>query len=222
MQKIAPSILSADFSKLGEEIKRMEKSGADYIHIDVMDGHFVPNITIGPPVVRSIRNSTGLIFDVHLMIEDPDKYIDDFMDAGADIITVHAEASKHLHRTIQKIKQHGKKAGVSLNPATPISSILHILNDIDIVLIMTVNPGFSGQTFIESLVEKISEAKKIIKEKKLKVDIEVDGGIDLHNVGIVAKAGANIIVSGSTIFNAVDAAQVIESFRETMNKCTAL
>ena len=214
MIKIAPSILASDFSKLGEEIKKVETAGADFIHIDVMDGHFVPNITIGPPVIRRLRKITGLPFDVHLMIENADKYIDDFIDCGADMVTVHAEACPHLNRTVQSIKQKGKKAAVSLNPATSLSCIDWILGDIDMVLLMTVNPGFGGQVFIEPMLDKIRELKNIIDEKKLKVDIQVDGGIDLTNIYQVTKAGANVIVAGTAVFKAEDAEWIIKQLKE--------
>lgn len=214
MIKIAPSILSADFSKLGEEILRIERAGADLVHIDVMDGHFVPNITIGPPVVKSLKKVTGLLFDVHLMIENPDSYIDAFVDAGADIISVHAEACRHLHRTIQKIKQLGKKAAVALNPAASLSSVEWVLDDVDMVLIMSVNPGFGGQKYIEGVTRKIESLKSLIKTRGRNIDIEVDGGIDTDNIFDVTKAGANVIVSGSTIFSAKDTAKIIKELKE--------
>lgn len=214
MIKIAPSILAADFSKLGEEISRVEKAGADMIHLDIMDGHFVPNITIGPPVVKSLRKVTGLPFDAHLMIEDPECYIDRFADAGVDIISVHVEDNPHLHRTIEKIRKRGVRPCVVLNPATPLSSIEMVLDNIDMVLLMTVDPGFGGQQYIESMTEKIRELRNMAVQRCLKLDIEVDGGIDLENIHIVTQAGANVIVAGSAIFGAPDTYGIISSLRE--------
>jgi len=211
--KIAPSILSADFSKLGEEVLRIEKAGADLVHIDVMDGYFVPNITIGPPVVKSLKKVSKLPFDVHLMIENPDMYIESFADAGADIISVHAEACRHLHRTIQKIKQLGIKAAVALNPATPLCAVEWVMEDVDMILLMTVNPGFGGQKYINGVTRKIEELDRIVESRGLNIDIEVDGGIDTETVQYVTKAGANVIVSGSTIFAAEDTAKIIQELR---------
>lgn len=214
MLRIAPSILASDFSKLGEEIRRVEAAGADMIHIDVMDGHFVPNITIGPVVVESIRNITRLPFDVHLMIENPDSYIDDFADAGADIITVHVESCNHLHRAIQKIRQRGLKPGVALNPATSLSVVEWIARDVDMILLMTVNPGFGGQTYIEAMTSKVRELKNFITGNGISLDIEVDGGIDESTIRTVTEAGAKIIVAGSAIFKAPDASVMIKRLRE--------
>jgi ribulose-phosphate 3-epimerase len=213
MIKIAPSILSADFAKLGEEIKDVEKGGADYIHVDVMDGHFVPNITIGPLIVNAIRPTTKLPLDVHLMIENPDLYIPEFAKAGADIITVHVEACKHLHRTLHLIKETGVKAGVVLNPATPVSSIEHVLDDIDMVLFMTVNPGFGGQKFISSVLPKIKTVANMIKERGLDIEIEVDGGVNPETAKLCIEAGANVLVAGSAVFNMEDRKKAIEAIR---------
>lgn len=214
MIKIAPSILSADFARLGDEIIKIDKAGADLVHIDVMDGHFVPNITIGPPIIKALRRVTDLPFDVHLMITDADKYIDSFVDAGANILTVHAEGNFHLHQTIQKIKQHGIKASVALNPATSLQAIEWVLEDLDMVLIMSVNPGFGGQKYIEVTTQKIKALRDIAIRRNLKLDIEVDGGIDVDNINEITKAGANVIVSGSTIFNSPDTSKIIKELRE--------
>ena len=198
--QISPSILSADFSQLGNEIKRLEEGGADMIHVDVMDGHFVPNLTIGPPVIKALRNHCSLKFDVHLMISPVHKYIDAYADAGADIITIHPEATEDLEKSILRIKELKKKVGVSLNPETKIDLILDHLDKIDLVLIMSVNPGFGGQKFMPEVLSKLKEVKKIITNKKLNVDIEIDGGINFENCRAAKDAGANILVSGSTIF----------------------
>lgn len=216
MIKIAPSILSADFIRLGEEIRAAEAAGADMLHLDVMDGHFVPNITIGPMVVDAIRKTTNLPLDVHLMIEEPDKFLNDFINAGSDYLTVHIEASVHLHRTIQRIKEKGVRAGVSLNPATPLSSIEHILPDVDMVLLMSVNPGFGGQKFIPDILNKTKKLKKIIKQRKLNVLIEVDGGVKLDNAAGVAKAGADILVMGSAFFSSGDYREYMKKLRKTL------
>ena len=199
--KISPSILSADFSILGDEIKNLEKAGADLIHVDVMDGHFVPNITMGPPIIKAIRKCTKLPFDVHLMISPVEEYIKAFADAGSDIITLHPEATDNLKRAVQTVKSFGKKAGVSLNPKTPISALMDVINDIDLILIMSVNPGFAGQSFISEVLPKVSELRKMINDKKLKIDIEIDGGINFETAPLAVKAGANILVSGTTIFS---------------------
>lgn len=199
--KISPSILSADFSILGEEIKSLEKAGADLIHVDVMDGHFVPNITMGPPIIKMIRKYTKLPFDVHLMISPVEKYIKAFADAGSDIITIHPEATDNLKRAVSNIKSLGKKAGVSLNPKTPISALMNVINDIDLILVMSVNPGFAGQSFMSEVLPKVSELRKMINDKRLKIDIEIDGGINFETAPLAVKAGANILVSGTTIFS---------------------
>ena len=199
--KISPSILSADFSILGDEIKSLEQAGADLIHIDVMDGHFVPNITMGPPIIKMIRKCTKLPFDVHLMISPVEKYIKAFADAGSDIITIHPEATDNLKRAVGAIKSLGKKAGVSLNPKTPISALMDVINDIDLILIMSVNPGFAGQSFMSEVLPKVTELRKMINDKKLKIDIEIDGGINFETAHLAVKAGANILVSGTTIFS---------------------
>jgi len=198
--KISPSILSADFSQLGNEIKRLEEGGADMIHVDVMDGHFVPNLTIGPPVIKSLRECTKLPFDVHLMISPVHKYIQDYADAGADIITIHPEATNNLQESIDHIKKINKKVGISLNPETKINLVMEFLNEIDLILIMSVNPGFGGQKFMPEVLDKIKELKKIKDEQKLSFDIEIDGGINFDNNKLAIEAGANILVSGTTIF----------------------
>jgi len=210
---IAPSILSADFSRLGEEINQVVDSGADVIHIDVMDGHFVPNITIGPLVVDAVRKITDKPLDVHLMIENADKYIDDFAKAGADWITVHVEACTHLHRTIARIKELGKKAGAVLNPATPLTTLDFILEDVDLVMLMSVNPGFGGQKFIPSTLRKTAELKKMIDDKGLNVGIEIDGGVSPSTIAEIAKAGANIFVAGSAVFGQDDYTKVISELK---------
>ncbi len=211
---IAPSILAADFSRLGDEVKAVEQAGADWIHIDVMDGHFVPNITIGPAVVEAIRKVTELPLDVHLMIENADNYIGEFISAGSDIITVHVEACPHLNRTIQLIKDQDKVAGVVLNPATPLSSLEEILHEIDIVLLMSVNPGFGGQKFIPSMLDKIENLSEITSHYEHPIALEVDGGINPDNAGDIVEAGASVLVAGSAIFNAKDYKKAIESLRQ--------
>jgi ribulose-phosphate 3-epimerase len=214
MVKIAPSILSADFSRLGEEVIAAEKAGADLVHVDVMDGHFVPNITIGPLVVKAVKKVTSNPLDVHLMIEDPDKYVRDFADSGADIITVHQEASVHLHRTIQIIKECGVKAAVSINPATPVSSLELVLPYVDMVLIMSVNPGFGGQKFIPEALTKIRQLREIINKNNYSAEIEVDGGVNIDNVAEVVKAGADIVVMGSAFYNSDNYDETVRIVRE--------
>lgn len=214
MIKLAPSILSADFAKLGEEIKDVEAGGAEYIHVDVMDGHFVPNITIGPLVVEAIKPITNLPLDVHLMIENPDSYIPSFAKAGASIITVHQEATVHLHRTIQLIKSHGIKAGVAINPATPVEMIRDILREVDLVLVMTVNPGFGGQSFITLTLEKIKQIAKWRKEFGLSFEIEVDGGVNSSTARTCVEAGVDVLVAGSAIYNQTDRKKAIEDIRQ--------
>jgi ribulose-phosphate 3-epimerase len=213
MIKIAPSILSADFANLAKDILDVEQGGADYIHIDVMDGHFVPNITIGPLIVKAVRPITNLPLDVHLMIENPDAYIPEFAKAGADIISVHVETCRHLHRTIQLIKTEGVKAGVVINPATPVESLVPILNDLDLVLLMTVNPGFGGQAFIHEVLPKIKQVASLVKERGLSVEIEVDGGVNPDTAKLCVEAGANVLVAGSAIYNKEDRKQAISAIR---------
>jgi ribulose-phosphate 3-epimerase len=213
--KIAPSILSADFARLGEEVAAITKAGADYIHVDVMDGHFVPNLTIGPVVIKSIKSYSKLPFDVHLMIEPVDQFIEAYAQAGADIITVHAEATKHLHRTLQLIKSFGKKCGVSLVPTTPASVLEHIMGDVDLILVMSVNPGFGGQSFIPSQLDKIRTLRSMIDKTGRDIDLEVDGGINPQTAKDAIKAGANVLVAGSAVFtgNAADYAKNIAALR---------
>lgn len=217
MSRLAPSILSADFSKLGEEISTIEKAGADIIHVDVMDGHFVPNISYGAVVMKSLLGKTKMPFDVHLMIENVDRYIDEFVTENTEYITVHQEVCMHLHRTIDYIKSKGIKAGVSINPATPISSLENILEYVDLVLVMSVNPGFGGQKFIESSLEKIRKLKRIREENRYNFVIEVDGGVNLENGRKLVKAGADILVAGSSVFAADDVVKRVEKFKEMLN-----
>lgn len=217
MKLIAPSILSADGGRLAEEIAAVEMAGADWIHIDVMDGNFVPNITIGPAIISSLKKTTRLPFDVHLMISQPENYVELFAQAGADIITVHVEAAQHLNRTIAGIRQLGKKAGVSLNPATPLSLIEEILPDIDLLLIMTVNPGFGGQRFIDSMLNKIERACALIAKLAQKPLLEVDGGINLSNIATVSRAGAQVFVAGNSVFSSSDYAKTIAELKAASN-----
>ncbi|UFS71810.1 ribulose-phosphate 3-epimerase [Geomonas sp. RF6] len=214
MKKIAPSILSADFSRLGEEVAAIEAAGADYVHVDVMDGRFVPNITIGPLVVEAVRRVTKLPLDVHLMIAEPDRYVESFAKAGADIIVVHAEATLHLHRTVQLIKSLGKKAGVSLNPATPLNHLEYVLEDLDLVLLMTVNPGFGGQSFIEACIPKIQALRGMLDKRGLETELEVDGGVKISNIGRIAHAGADVFVAGSAVFESPDYAATIAELKK--------
>jgi len=213
MVKIAPSILSADFSRLGEEVKAVEEAGADWIHVDVMDGKFVPNITVGPLVVEALRKVTDLPLDVHLMIENADLYVEDFAVAGADIISVHAEACPHLHRTIQRIKDNGARAGVVLNPATTLFALDEIIEQVDMVLLMSVNPGFGGQEFIGSVLSKIELLRNTLKESGVELDLEVDGGVRPDNAATIKKAGANVLVAGSAIFGSDDYKKTIDELR---------
>jgi ribulose-phosphate 3-epimerase len=214
MNVVAPSILSADFTRLGDDIRAVEQAGADWIHIDVMDGHFVPNITMGPLVLKAVRQSTRLPLDVHLMIENPDQYVQGFVDAGADYVSVHVETCVHLHRTIQLIREAGAKAGAVLNPATPIAALDWVLNDLDMVLVMSVNPGFGGQAFIPSALGKISALRRIIDERSLETLIAVDGGVNDGTIEAIARAGADVFIAGSAIFGRSDYAAVIQQFKE--------
>jgi len=217
MKKIAPSILSADFGRLAEEVKAVEEAGADYIHVDVMDGRFVPNITIGPLVVESLRKVTSLPLDVHLMIVEPEKYIKDFANAGSDIITIHAEATPHLNRAIQMIKEEGKKAGVSINPATPVFNLEEVILDIDLILIMTVNPGFGGQKFIENTLDKIAITRELLNKAESNAELEVDGGIKVENIKRVSDAGADVFVAGSAVFNSSDYKKTIADMKKELS-----
>ncbi len=219
MIKLAPSILAADFARLGEQVKEADAAGADYIHVDVMDGHFVPNITMGPLVVAAVRPVTRLPLDVHLMIQAPEKYIGDFASAGADIITVHQEACVHLHRVVEQIKQTGKRAGVAINPATPVETLEEILPFVDLVLVMTVNPGFGNQSFIETMPQKIAAMRRMIEERGLNVELEVDGGINHETAPIAVNAGAQVLVAGTAIFGArTGVGEAIKELRESATK----
>ncbi|NMC73053.1 MAG: ribulose-phosphate 3-epimerase [Geobacteraceae bacterium] len=213
MKKIAPSLLSADFSRLGDEVRAVEAGGADYIHVDVMDGHFVPNITIGPLVVEALRKVTPLPLDVHLMISNPDSYIPSFAEAGADIIVVHAEASVHLHRTVHLIRSFGKRAGVALNPATPLGGLEYVLDELDLVLLMTVNPGFGGQSFIDACLPKIHSLRRMLDARGLETELEVDGGVKADNIGRISRAGADVFVAGSAVFGSTDYAAAIRELK---------
>ena len=217
MKQLAPSILSADFICLGEQLKQLQKLCIHYLHIDVMDGMFVPQISFGNPVIKALRPLTDVIFDAHLMIEDPGRYIEDFAKAGADIITVHAEACKHLHRTIAAIKELGMKAGVALNPATPLSVLDYVLEDVDMILIMSVNPGFGGQKFIPSSLRKITETRALLNSRGLQTDIQVDGGVTLSNVAEIIQAGANVLVAGSAVFKG-DKAENVKAFHKIFSE----
>lgn len=214
--RIAPSILSADFSSLAAEIRSVESAGADWIHVDVMDGHFVPNLTVGPLIVGAVRPVTALPLDVHLMIENPEFFVPVFSEAGADVITVHVETGYHLFRTIDLIKQHGKKAGIALNPATPLTAVKHLVRVIDLLLVMTVNPGFGGQTFIASMTDKIREAREIIDASGRAIDLEVDGGIKAGNARAVTGAGAEVLVMGSEIFGSPDYVKKMSEIRQAI------
>lgn len=216
MKKLAPSILSADFSRLKDEIQAVEEAGADYIHIDVMDGHFVPNITVGPLMVETVRNITSLPLDVHLMIADPDRYLLDFIRAGSSLLSVHVEACHHLQRTVSFIREQGVKPAAVLNPASSLATLEYVLGDLEMILLMSVNPGFGGQKFIPAMLGKITQARTLIDEKKLSLELEVDGGITLDNIGRVARAGADVIVSGSAVFQSSDSRQTVQAMKRQL------
>jgi ribulose-phosphate 3-epimerase len=218
MAMIAPSLLSANFADLAEEIRKIEKGGADYLHLDVMDGNYVPNITFGAPLIKSIKKMSSIPFDVHLMVDKPERFIKDFVDAGADILTVHAEATTHLHRTIQEIKHYGIKAGVALNPATPLNVLEYVLGDIDLVLLMTVNPGFGGQSFINATKSKIKSLRQIIDSRGLDIILEIDGGVKLSNAKELAELGVDLLVSGSDIFGAADIEAKAKAYKDLFDK----
>lgn len=218
IKKIAPSILAADFNRLAEEVIAVERAGADYIHVDVMDGHFVPNLTVGPPVIAALRRITSLPLDVHLMIQNPDTFLEPFLLAGAGILTVHVEASLHLQRTLAEIRKRGARAGLTLNPATPLSRIEPALEWVDLILVMTVNPGFGGQEFIPATLPKVERIRQWIDEKGLRVELEVDGGIKVDNIGLLAKAGADVFVSGSGIFKRDDYGRTIAAMRDKIRQ----
>jgi len=217
MKKIAPSILSADFGRLAEEIKAVEESGADWIHLDIMDGHFVPNMTIGPPVVKALRKTTSLPFDVHLMIENPDRYLDAFIDAGSDVLTIHIEATPHLHRTINYLREKNIKGGVALNPSTPIWALEEIIADCDLILIMTVNPGFGGQHFIHSMIPKIRRTRDMIAKQAKPILMEVDGGISPDNIQVISDAGADVFVAGAAVFGSDDYSYTIRQMKKAIS-----
>jgi len=212
--KIAPSILAADFKRLGEEVRRVEEAGADLLHIDVMDGHFVPNLSMGPMIVKSLRAITDLPFSVHLMVEEPERFIQPFIDAGADIITLHIESSRNVYTTIQSIKNLGKKAGIALNPLTPLCSIQYLLEDLDLILLMSVDPGFGGQSFISNVLPKIRQARQMIDERGLGIDLAVDGGVNERTAPSVVKAGANVLVMGSAVFHKRDVGDALDNIRK--------